>query len=455
METGEKYHAIKVDTEKCMGCTHCMKTCPTEAIRIREGVANINPDRCVDCGNCLRVCPVDAFYMDHDALDQLQNYKYRVALFSSVMIGQFPEAYSEGSIYEALLKLGFTHIFEVEQPIQLLIDSIREQVDAAESKPLISSFCPAIVRLIRYRYPSLIDNLVLVNAPHDLAAAYALQLLTKEGARREEIGIFYISPCSAKMAAVKRPLGEKESIVDGLINMNDLYSQIMKVISKKEEQDTSCCRDQLTHDGIVWSLPRGEARHFKRKSMAVDGIHNVVKILERMENDDIPELDFLELKSCHQGCAGGILLTGNRFLTVERLQKRAKRYPVTKDCLITNCNVQDLKDKLKINPIQPDYVFALDSDRMKALEKLQKVERILCQLPGIDCAACGAPNCHALAEDMVQGKAKMSDCIFLQNRYLNENKITLARATKNLEKAWGKNRFDADCNKRGGRNEGF
>ena len=105
METVEKYHAIKVDTEKCMGCTHCMKTCPTEAIRIREGVANINPDRCVDCGNCLRVCPVDAFYMDHDALDQLQNYKYRVALFSSVMIGQFPEAYSEGSIYEALLKL--------------------------------------------------------------------------------------------------------------------------------------------------------------------------------------------------------------------------------------------------------------------------------------------------------------------------------------------------------------
>jgi hypothetical protein len=43
----------------------------------------------------------------------------------------------------------------------------------------------------------------------------------------------------------------------------------------------------------------------------------------------------------------------------------------------------------------------------------------------------------------------------LQNRYLNENKITIEKATKNLEKAWGKNRFDADCNRRGGRNEGF
>ncbi|MCK3686352.1 [Fe-Fe] hydrogenase large subunit C-terminal domain-containing protein [Maribellus sp. YY47] len=455
MDKLQKYHAIKVNADKCMGCTHCMKACPTEAIRIRAGVAQINPDRCVDCGNCLRVCPVDAFYVDHDGLDQLRKFKYRVVLFPAVMIGQFPEIYTEGSIYEALLKLGFTHIFEVEQPIQLLIDSIREQVDAAESKPLISSFCPAIVRLIRYKYPSLIDNVVLIKAPHDLAAEHALELLKKEGASREEIGIFYISPCSAKMAAIKRPLGEKESIVDGLINMNDLYTLIMKVISKNEEADTSCCRDQLTRDGILWSLPRGEARHFKRKSMAVDGIHNVVKILERMENEDVPELDFLELKSCHQGCAGGILLTGNRFLTVERLQKRAKRYPVAKPSTITDYNVEELKERLKINPIQPDYVFALDPDRMKALEKMEKMQRILCQLPGIDCGGCGAPNCHALAEDMVQGKAKMSDCVFLQNRYLNENKLTLARATKNLEKAWGKNRFDADCNKRGGRNEGF
>jgi Na+-translocating ferredoxin:NAD+ oxidoreductase RNF subunit RnfB len=46
----------------------------------------------------------------------------------------------------------------------------------------------------------------------------------------------------------------------------------------------------------------------------------------------------------------------------------------------------------------------LDENRMKALEKMKKINSILCQLPGIDCGACGAPNCHALAEDMVRGK---------------------------------------------------
>ena len=221
MEIVEKYHSIKVDTQKCMGCTHCMKACPTEAIRVVKGVAQINPDRCVDCGNCLRVCPVDAFYVEQDSLDQLSNFKYKVVLFPSVLIGQFPPKYSEGSIYEALLNLGFTHIFEVEQPIQLLIDTIKEEVGKAESYPLISSFCPAVVRLIQSKYPSLVDNIVKVKAPHDLAAAFAINQLTQQGASRDEIGIFYVSPCSAKMAAVKRPLGEKESVVDGLINMNE------------------------------------------------------------------------------------------------------------------------------------------------------------------------------------------------------------------------------------------
>ncbi len=455
MEVVEKYHAIKVDTNKCMGCTHCMQACPTEAIRIRGGVATINPDRCVDCGNCLRACPVDAFYVEHDSLEQLNKYKYRVALFPSVMIGQFNENYTEGKIYEALLKLGFTHIFEVEQPIGLLVDLIKQEVEQASHKPMISSFCPAIVRLIQSRYPSLVENIVPIKAPHDLAACYAIELLRKEGIKRDDIGIFYISPCSAKMAAVKRPVGEKVSVIDGLINMGDMYNHILRVIDKEEKTDTSALRKNLTLDGILWSLPRGESRHFKKKSMAVDGIHNVVKILERMENEEVPELDFLELKSCHQGCAGGILLTGNRFLTRERLQKRSKRYPAASKIDVSAISCQEIKAKMKADPIEPNYVFTLDTDRLKALEKLQKVDRILCQLPGIDCGSCGAPNCHALAEDMVQGKAKMTDCIFLQNRYLNEKKITIEKATKNLEKAWGKNRFDADCNKKGGRNEGF
>jgi iron only hydrogenase large subunit-like protein len=455
MENIQKYHAIKVDTGKCFGCTHCMKACPTEAIRVINGVAVINAGRCIDCGNCLRVCPANAFYVDNDDLEKIAGFKYRVVLFPSVFIGQFPDIYSENQIYQALLNLGFTHVFEVEQPIGLLAGLIKEITRKNQNRPLISSFCPAVVRLIQAKYPSLVDNIVPLKAPHDLVAHYAIQLLKNEGAGDDEIGIFYVSPCSAKMVAVNQPLGEQQSIVNGIINMKDLYNRVMKVIPKSDDTDTSQYRRNLSRDGILWCLPRGEARLFRKRAMAIAGIHYVVKFLERLENEEVPELDFLELKSCNKGCAGGILLTGNRFLTVERLQKRALRYPKASETEIEGVDQVALKKEMATQKIEPRNVFVLHNDRIKALEKMERANRILCQLPGIDCGACGAPNCHALAEDMVQGKAKMTDCIFLQKRYIMENKITVEKASRNLEKIWGKNRFDADCNKKGGRNEGF
>jgi hypothetical protein len=250
-------------------------------------------------------------------------------------------------------------------------------------------------------------------------------------------------------------LGEKVSIVDGLINMNELYNQIMRIIPLVAETDTRHLRENLSSDGILWCLPRGEARKFSRKSMAIDGIHNVVKFLERLENEEVPELDFLELKSCDQGCAGGILLTGNRFLTVERLQKRAKLYPPGFKVQPDSINKKAVQQKLLAEPIQPKQVFRLDEDRLKALAKLRIIDKILCQLPGIDCGGCGAPNCHALAEDMVQGTAKMTDCVFLQKIYLRDGKLKLTKVFKNLDRTWGVNRIEADCTRKGGRNEGF
>ena len=50
-------HSVSLDTEKCKGCTTCLKRCPTEAIRIRDGHAIIKSERCIDCGECIKVCP--------------------------------------------------------------------------------------------------------------------------------------------------------------------------------------------------------------------------------------------------------------------------------------------------------------------------------------------------------------------------------------------------------------
>ncbi|KOH46019.1 [Fe-Fe] hydrogenase large subunit C-terminal domain-containing protein [Sunxiuqinia dokdonensis] len=458
MSPSKRYHALTIDEQTCIGCTHCMKVCPTEAIRVVGGLAEIREDRCVDCGHCMRACPVKAIYVEQDDLKKIQTFKYRVVLFPAVMIGQFPEKYTEDQIYAALLKIGFTHVFEVEQPIGILKNSIKEYCRKSTThRPHISTFCPAIVRLIQIRYPSLTENLIRRKAPHDLGAHFAISELKKQGAKEEEIGLFYVTPCNAKISSVKSPVGEKESIVDGIINMNALYNKVMKAIDTKEAPDTSSQRQNLTRDGILWSLTRGEARHFGERSMAIDGIHNVIRFLERLENEEVPNLDFLELRACDQSCAGGIMMTGNRFLTVERLERRARRYAPAWKLQNTQAvkESKELKQKLIADQIIPKPAFCLDPDRERALEKMNRAQRIICFLPGIDCGACGAPNCQALAEDMVSGTAKMSDCVFLQQMWENEGKISTSKAFRNVEKKWGEQRFQADCNKRGKRNEGF
>ena len=47
----------------------------------------------------------------------------------------------------------------------------------------------------------------------------------------------------------------------------------------------------------------------------------------------------------------------------------------------------------------------------KAMEKLARIDELYETLPKLDCGSCGAPNCMALAEDIVRGKATESDCI--------------------------------------------
>ena len=43
--------------------------------------------------------------------------------------------------------------------------------------------------------------------------------------------------------------------------------------------------------------------------------------------------------------------------------------------------------------------------------EMDKMEKICADLPGLDCGSCGAPTCRAMAEDIVKGVAKETDCI--------------------------------------------
>jgi iron only hydrogenase large subunit-like protein len=451
------HHALKIHADLCIGCTHCMTACPTQAIRVRHGKAVLIANRCVDCGECYKACPVNAIDVEQDDLDIILKFPVRVILVPSVLIGQFPRKIMTSSIYKALKEIGFTHIFEVENTVDLVLEAGRQYMHANKERPMISSFCPAIVRLIQVKYPSLINNLMKINPPIDMSAIYYREKLKSEGYAPEQIGLFYATPCAAKIAAVKSPVGESKSPVTGVININFLYNRILKFLQMKNiESEPPITDENLSSRGILWSLTRGEVIHSNGRALAIDGIKNVNEFLENIENEKLDKIDFLELRACDESCAGGILISGNRFLTVERLKARADEYKARaddRDIKLNDGLIDITRQGYLENDISPRPMGRLDEDMPTALKKMERQRRIMCFLPGFDCAGCGSPDCQTLSEDIVQGYAQISDCIFMQQQMTKQKLLSLEQAVTITEKIWGEDRLEKNCNKLGAENE--
>jgi len=440
MEIAPFHHALMIDQNKCTGCTHCMQVCPTQAIRVFNGKARMFDNRCIDCGECLRSCPVSAIRVEDDDFNKIYNYKHRVLLIPTVLIGQFSEELDESVIHEILIKIGFHEVFEIDTTTDLLVESYNNFITAnTDKKPLISTFCPAIVRLIQVKFPSLTENLILVKAPIDVAAAYNKKLSMEKGINPDDIGIFYVTPCAAKIAAIKSPVGEDKSVIDGIINLKVIYNKICKELVNLKKTKTDYHPQLLKKTGLQWSLTGGESVNFQGRCLAIDEIHNVINFLEKIENEEIIGIDFLELRACDQSCAGGILTAENRFITVERIKNRIKmseqQPPVTNN--IADKDREYILKHSVLKEIKPRSMMVLDDNVSEALHKMQRIKEIRKNMPGVDCGACGSPGCDSMAEDIVKGLKNINHCIFFQKSMEKQGNITIADSVKLMEEIWG------------------
>ena len=379
---------------------------------MRNGKATILPNRCIDCGTCLRVCPHHAVTSMHDNFNSLQNYQYTVAVPDPALYGQFHNLDSPDLILASLLELGFDSVYEAAAGAELLTGYLTSRPeDPDRPVPEISSVCPAVVRLIRIRFPSLLGNICPLLLPTELAAILAREKAVQEtGLSPQEIGVFSIVPCSSLVTAASSPDGQIAPVLDGAFAIRDVYKALlspMKALAGKPLPDLSLAG----RAGAGWAFSGGESyAHRAERYVAVDGIDNVIRMLEEIEDGRLPEADFIELRACTQGCLGGCFCVENPFIARMRMKRLMGELPEARSVYRPGSRVDDLIASTQ----KPEYypTFQLDPDRRVAMEKMRRIQALEEQLPGLRCGSCGAPSCRAFAEDVVMGRASEDDCIF-------------------------------------------
>lgn len=417
------FHAIKLIPEKCTGCTKCVRVCPTEALRLRNKVVELDASRCIDCGKCVAACSFGAIETYADDLQVIGKFAYKLAIISTSFAGQFGDGISYETAKRGLLHMGFDAVASEAMVTEMMGLMIREYVsNHPHIKPILSSNCPSIVRLIQVRFPSLLPNLLHIEAPMSVLATYFRnKICSEQKLDSSEVGIFLIVPCVSQVTAVHQPEGTYVHLEDGAISIGDVYQYVMANI-KEIQADTTPM--EVYPKGLSWAISGVEAEEVNDgsiRTMDVSGVHNVIDILHNIENNQLGVYDYIVLNSCANGCVGGVLNVENPFVAISRIRH-----------LMRNATHKDFHDQLFIDlyrqdrfnvvPLKPRPIMALDDNIKNALTKMKQINEILEKLPGLDCCACGCPSCSALAEDIVAGKAELDDCIVRMRRLKETNR---------------------------------
>ncbi len=422
-------HSVSLDAEKCKGCTTCLKRCPTEAIRIRDGRAVIQSLRCIDCGECIKVCSYKAKKAVHDSLSCIGDYKYAIALPAPSLYGQFDNMDNIAYIIRGLYDLGFSDVYEVACAAELVSAYTRTYIKRANvQKPVISSACPAIVRIISMNYPCLCDHVLPILPPVDIAAQLARARAKEKHPelRDEDIGVVFISPCPAKVSYVKNNFAGERNYIDATVSVRDVYFALLDVMKKREDYPAETTEAGLV--GIGWAATGGESTAtFNERYLAADGIENCIRVLDQIDNEDISSVDFVELNACSGGCVGGAMTVANPYIAQARLQNLKRYLPIS-----PNRPVSDWIPDAFFNEdtLEYDQSALLSDDRRTAMRMMSDIETITAGLPKLDCGSCGAPTCMAFAEDIVLGEAHADDCTVIMRQRYHEQLMRAGWPTK-------------------------
>lgn len=212
--------------------------------------------------------------------------------------------------------------------------------------------------------------------------------------------------------------------VDGVIVIKDVYGFVRSKF--REIKDIKFFLIVLGK-GIGWVVLGGESLVLEiEEYVNVDGIYNVVKVLEEIENGRFRDIIYFEGFVCSGGCVGGFFVVENLYVVKNcikrlffKLKDKEESFLVWIEEII-NSFFFKFEDVFFEKELEINFVFEFDFDIERVMEKFEKVNSIFSMLLGLDCGVCGLFICKIFVEDIVCGFVNDIDCIFIFRENIKE-----------------------------------
>jgi hypothetical protein len=280
-----------------------------------------------------------------------------------------------------------------------------------------------VARLIAFQFPNLLPNVLPVLRPVALMAREVKSRLIPEYLESgQTVVLYYINPCPTKKDPACLPSGKGRVPSEIAMGINDIYPELVKHVDQIEASEgipfyqtrfeyETCA----TGNASMWAMSGGEIADMDiDRCLAVSGMEETISYLEKIEMGLFQDIEYIEFRTCREGCLGGVLTAIDKYLAKVAVQKMIKRFGLGRRLHRENILRMYKKGEFQSEkkPTRLTRLFGAHKEAL-SLNSIQEIEKVLDVIKGTDCTACGAPDCRTFAEDVVRGDAVLNECVFV------------------------------------------